>query len=441
MALLQHAGQASRDDEGTMPVASTTLPEPASGGPSGASIPPPPMISSMAPPPSPPAPERSLPQPSSLGQSSGGFATTTMGSLGPMTQSTVPPPKMSMMPPPTVSTLPPPPSGTAPQPIEEMWAQMGSMGPPQSLPPPTVTSLAPPPPEKPTVEQQLQPPPPPQKLDHHGKHIPLLDPPPFPSVPMPDVEGLGKSLKLAIEPSTLKSYTSFCFLACTIVYYMPIVTCICWGQDTDVVYWLGYGWVAAIALPFIWLLIFAVQNGGRFKQPRKFIMVFAMLLGCVMFAGIGGDYYGGARLAATKLISSDCSDFFPEKKQLHIAYEAASKIYTACQNDKTVTYWVNTVEDCPGYTESSPHWRQWQYLKSVEARFGCAGFCQERAGTGLWYPSLQTQDPCDEAIGRKMQAIQKQALGMLSYACIAFFCFMIWGFMVFPSLKQYIGLK
>lgn len=331
-----------------------------------------------------------------------------MGSMGPP----------QSLPPPTVTT-------------------MGSMGPPQSLPPPTVTNLAPAPP----VEQQLQPPPPPQKLDHHGKHIPLLDPPPFPSVPMPDVEGIGKSLKLAVEPSTLKSYTSFCFLGCTIVYYMPIVTCLCWGQDPEVLYWLGYGWIAAITLPFCWLLILAVQVGGRFKQPRKFIMILCMLLGCIMFAGLGGDHYGGARLTATKLISSDCSDFFSEKQKLHRAYEAAREIYTACQNDKTVTYWVNTVEDCPGYSESSPHWKQWQYLKSVEARFGCAGFCQEREGTGLWYPSLQTQDPCDESVGRKMQAIQKQALGMLVYVCVAFFCFMIWGFVVFPSLKQYIGLK
>lgn len=261
---------------------------------------------------------------------------------------------------------------------------------------------------------------------------------------MPDVEKLqselGRSLTNSFEPSKMKSYTYFCFLGCLILYSMPIVACICWGLDPDIKYWLGYGWVSAVVLPFIWLLILSVQV-HRLEQPRKFIMILSMLLGCIMFAGIGGDYMGGARLAATKLISSDCSDFFSEKQQLHQAYEAARKLYLACHDNKNVDHWISSVEDCPGYSESSPHWKRWQYLKSVEGRFGCAGFCQERERTGLWYTALETRDPCDEAIGRKMQAVQKQAFGMMSYACIAFFFFMIWGFIVFPSLKRYIGLR
>merc|ERR1719399_1764845 len=140
-----------------------------------------------------------------------------------------------------------------------------------------------------------------------------------------------------------------------------------------------------------------------------------MISGLIVFAGIGGDYARVARLTATKLISSDCSDFFPEKHQLHQAYEAARKIYMSCRNNKTITNWINSVEDCPGYSESSPHYKRWQYLKSVEARFNCAGFCvQQHGATGLWYPSLQTQDPCDESVGLKMQAIRQQAVGMLS---------------------------
>jgi len=196
-----------------------------------------------------------------------------------------------------------------------------------------------------------------------------------------------------------------------------------------------------MVLPFVWILILSVQCQS-FKVPRKFIMILSMLLGCITFAGIGGDYMGGARLTATKLISSDCSDFFSEKQKLHQAYEAARKIYMSCHNNKTVTYWISSVEDCPGYSESSPHYKQWQYLKSVEARFNCAGFCVQQHGqTGLWYPSLQTQDPCDESVGRKMQAIRLQALGMLCYVCTVFFFFMIWGFLVFPSLRKYIGMK
>lgn len=315
------------------------------------------------------------------------------------------------------------------------------MGPPQNLPPPpTVINLAPPPTEA-TIEQQLpKPPPPPQKHHHNSKHVPQLDPPPFPSVPMPDVEGLlGKSMQHAIGPSIQKVYAYYCFLGCAILYYTPFVTCICWGQDPDIKYWLGYGWVSVIFLPFMWILILSLQI--RFKQPRRFIMILAMILGCVMFAGIGGDYYGGARLTATKLISSDCSDFFPEKRKLHEAYETARDLWVHCRTNKTITYWINTIEDCPGYSESSPHWKQWQYLKSAEGRFGCSGFCQERGQLGLWYPSLQTQDPCDESIGRKMMAVHKQALGILIYACVAFFFFTIWGFLVFPSLKVYIGMK
>lgn len=386
-------------------------------------------------------PQESMPPIAGTVISSGTMPFPMMGSMGPSNpiQNTVPVQMDGKRPP-----EPPPQVGSTPQPVEVMWSKMGDMPPPQSVPPPPsrelTGSVRPPPP--PDMRSELPPPPPPPQKHHHHKYLdfPALEPPPF-SVPMPDVDELKKTFTDAIEPTILNKYSSYCFLACIIVYSMPIVTCMCWGQDPDVKYWLGYGWIAAIVLPFVWVVAFVWQC-QRFTVPRRFIMILAMLLGCIMFAGIGGDYMGGARLTATQLISSDCSDFFSEKKELHEAYEAAHKIFTACHHNQNIHHWISSVEDCPGYSEKSPHFKRWEYLKSVEARFNCAGFCvQRRGGTGLWYPSLQTQDPCDESIGRKMHAIRQEALGMLCYACTVFFFFMIWGVLVFPTMQKYIGLR
>merc|ERR1719316_2360997 len=123
------------------------------------------------------------------------------------------------------------------------------------------------PPEPPPQVGSTPQPAPPQKYHHH-KYLdfPALEPPPF-SVPMPDVDELKKTFTDAIEPTILNKYSSYCFLACIIVYSMPIVTCMCWGQDPDVKYWLGYGWIAAIVLPFVWVVAFVWQC-QRFSAPK-----------------------------------------------------------------------------------------------------------------------------------------------------------------------------
>merc|ERR1719316_1664263 len=324
-----------------------------------------------------------------------------MGSMGPSNpiQNTVPVQMDGKRPP-----EPPPQVGSTPQPVEVMWSKMGDMPPPQSVPPPPsrelTGSVRPPPP--PDMRSELPPPPPPPQKYHHHKYLdfPALEPPPF-SVPMPDVDELKKTFTDAIEPTILNKYSSYCFLACIICLAVP----------------------ALHSAP-------KVHHDSRNATRLHNVCRHRWRL------------HGWARLTATQLISSDCSDFFSEKKELHEAYEAAHEIFTACHHNQNIHHWISSVEDCPGYSEKSPHFKRWEYLKSVEARFNCAGFCvQRRGGTGLWDPSLQTQDPCDESIGRKMHAIRQEALGMLCYACTVFFFFMIWGVLVFPTMQKYIGLR
>lgn len=235
-------------------------------------------------------------------------------------------------------------------------------------------------------------------------------------------------------------FVAYSFLGLLITWFHPGVICTCWAFDADVRYWLGLAWPWVAVLIVFWVVLLANQL-HRHKRPHKWTLIILMIGTCVTYCGIGGDYMTKSNLAAAQLLSSDCSHLFQEKHELHKAYIAAREIFQACQKNKTLDRFVASVEDCPGYDESSPHFDRWLYLKSAEARYGCVGFCvEELERPGLWFPAMWTRDPCDDAIGRKMRALYNTSVLILGYALGAFFLFVVWIITVNPSLRKYIDM-
>jgi len=178
-----------------------------------------------------------------------------------------------------------------------------------------------------------------------------------------------------------------------LIYYMvsnPVVDY--WIDDTTC-------W-SLILIPVIILIVHVVNT--RAGKPVKYAILAGLVLpSLILFyfsnltmsvAGLGGG-----------LFSIDCN-INPEKAALQKSWDKAAELYKGCIEKTVATQNVTEeylvanfrVQDCTEYAAAlKPNERRWNYLRMIEERESCTGFC--KPGPHLWSKNL-SRDSCSVAI-------------------------------------------
>lgn len=236
-------------------------------------------------------------------------------------------------------------------------------------------------------------------------------------------------------------YSTFVML---FIWAFPMAQLVSWAYDDDIAFWLGSPWpISIFLLPVFWATLYWLQ--AKREVPSMWILIILVLIPCIIFDAIGGDYMNKANLYANQLLANDCTALFDTKYRLNHAYNEARGFLAKCIADGDANQPFFTIDDCPGYKTKMAEdglTSEWEYLKRVEARHFCVGFCEpDSVSTGMWYTSVQARDACDQAIGQKLIFVKQQSVKMLSYSVIISALFIVWALLAFPTMHQTIGLS
>lgn len=203
------------------------------------------------------------------------------------------------------------------------------------------------------------------------------------------------------------------------LYSYPIATCTYLGFQDHVAYWLGrwclFVWLIPLLLTWGYLCI--VSRRVR----RKVVILTCIIVPCAIFFIIGNVYLHNSSTTASQLLADDCGTFL-RKRELETAWKAAEKVWTKCVDEMTATginrteaARITKVHHCKGYDELySVYGEKWEYLKDLEVRRQCAGWC--KTNHALWTFS-DVKDSCSTSVGLKMQlAVRRTSLQIFTFS-------------------------
>lgn len=172
--------------------------------------------------------------------------------------------------------------------------------------------------------------------------------------------------------------------------YNPVVN---YWMDTESCWTL-------ILIPIIILIVHVIQS--RAGRPVKWALLAGLVLPSVILF-----YFSGLTLAVgglgSMLFSVDCNTV-DEKAALQKSWDSVAKVYkdciekTAAMSNVTEEYLATNfrVQDCTEYPQAlKPNERRWNYLRMLEEKESCTGFC--KPGPHLWSKN-PSKDSCGVAI-------------------------------------------
>eukprot|EP00929_Paragymnodinium_shiwhaense_P036261 TRINITY_DN19452_c0_g1_i1.p2 TRINITY_DN19452_c0_g1~~TRINITY_DN19452_c0_g1_i1.p2 ORF type:complete len:249 (-),score=48.85 TRINITY_DN19452_c0_g1_i1:38-784(-) len=158
------------------------------------------------------------------------------------------------------------------------------------------------------------------------------------------------------------------------VFFPPFVLCLSLS-GADISYFVGRGWMIALAIVPLLLLVPFLHMWIR---PKKWpFYLFSVLIPAVVFACVAGVIRVRSDTAHNALMQRDCF-VMKEQMTLHRAYMAAMDFYIPCATQWQLQgYSTPTINQCAHYEVFAKDYPQeMHYLQNMEMRFPCAGICR-----------------------------------------------------------------
>lgn len=191
----------------------------------------------------------------------------------------------------------------------------------------------------------------------------------------------------------------------------PLMLCFSMGRCADAAYFLGSWPLIAVVIPPMLFVLYIVQR--QMTLPKVSLLI-ACLVPAALLALIGGIYRDHLLTQESAVANSDCTAFV-EKRELQHAYSIGTEVLTACASQSGGLDFVETIKTCPQYREASRGYEgELEYLKDLETRFQCAGFC---AGGPRLFRFVGTPAvSCRRFVLEELRGSRVQATVVLYYA-------------------------
>lgn len=222
---------------------------------------------------------------------------------------------------------------------------------------------------------------------------------------------------------TLALFLMFSYLFVGIIY-------LCFDRDSA--YFIGR-WPL---ISLIWVLIFGVAHAYHVKnkRPSRQLMMGMVFPAAVTFFLVFWLIMHTSERITHLLNSAECTRA-AELRELHRAALDARAFHAQCLN---ATGEHRLIHYCPGYEEAlneGSHERNWNYLRSMEYAYGCAGFCNPDQEIAMWtYQGFQ--DTCANSVANVMKSkVSSTSFRLMMYSVVVIFGFLAWIELLIPSIK------
>lgn len=216
---------------------------------------------------------------------------------------------------------------------------------------------------------------------------------------------LGPTVKSPADalPLLASSFPSAFTLLCLSAFAIPTRNMFHIGQDENVRWWIGSGFLLAAAwiLPVLYAVTHLVHLArGR---PMKLAVVVCLVGSCIFLAVVSDALLKDATRLSRSLLSEDCSSF-GRKQELEVQLQEARSFFNECVDSSSEKHASGPrvaaaslrITDCPGYAGAEVgRSGGWSYLRFLEERYRCSGWCSEQ--DALW-TSEKTEGHCSAVV-------------------------------------------
>mmetsp|Transcript_16084 Transcript_16084/g.50537 ORF Transcript_16084/g.50537 Transcript_16084/m.50537 type:complete len:280 (+) Transcript_16084:116-955(+) len=203
--------------------------------------------------------------------------------------------------------------------------------------------------------------------------------------------GWGGAAEKADEAWLWELFPEAFACGCLLLFAAPVVKTFDLAFDPLVLHWVGDGLKVVAALPLVFVAVgYALHRAWH--RPSK-IAVILSLLGSSLMLGFQAHRLAMMSMElGDRFAASDCATF-PAKYALEREWQRASQFHATCKRNSADGRSL-MVQECPGYALEAPQHPSWDFLKTLETTYGCAGWCKEHEP--LWTLS-KPQDSCSFA--------------------------------------------
>lgn len=188
-----------------------------------------------------------------------------------------------------------------------------------------------------------------------------------------------------------------------LLFLYPICLLIYVCRDWNIKLWVARNFVAwwLLLLPLAYLIIYVIHWCRG--QTYKTVVVLTLLVSSATLFLASCLMMSTATWAWVSLAATDC-ETWTEKRDLEIAYRAASTFFDNCIAEKVArthatsaeALEVMRIEDCSGYDDQLDTYPDWKYLDYLETNLHCGGWCTAKS-ISLWSFSTP-KDSCSDAV-------------------------------------------
>jgi hypothetical protein len=193
-------------------------------------------------------------------------------------------------------------------------------------------------------------------------------------------------------------------------FFIPqVMLCMQIASNDDVQQFIGTG-IAQLGQYAI-ILILLLPLAHLVVRLTPWALVLSIWVPAFGFCSIGWYYWNQTYGTVAALQSRDCTGF-PIKADLQMSYDGALELYNTCSGLIT-----SSIEDCPHYQslwENSPE--QFNYLRSLEHRFQCAGMCA--SARRLWQLPGAAAPACSLFVAEWVRGAESSAQFILWYSVV-----------------------
>lgn len=195
------------------------------------------------------------------------------------------------------------------------------------------------------------------------------------------------------------------------IFIPPVMLCTQMASNGDLKFWVGAGLAQLGQLMALPIILIPMMHFSVKFTPWGFLL--SVWIPAFTYVGIGWHYWNETHSSVNTLQSQDCLPWKqPGKADLQTSYDQAQHLYLSCADLVTTS-----IEECPQY------WNLWDmsqtdfnYLKSLEHRFQCAGVCT--SAMRLWETPGTSAPACSLFIAEWIKGAMTSATFVLWYSVV-----------------------
>mmetsp|Transcript_126080 Transcript_126080/g.251736 ORF Transcript_126080/g.251736 Transcript_126080/m.251736 type:complete len:256 (-) Transcript_126080:41-808(-) len=170
----------------------------------------------------------------------------------------------------------------------------------------------------------------------------------------------------------------------------PLVKAMHLARDPLVTTWQGTVPQMVFAMP---LALIVIAHGiHRLKHGPRRRAIILSLVGSSVILGIQANHIGvNALELSNSFAASDCQSPL-EKHKLEKSWQEAQKFRVQCPLTKE-----HLIQRCPGYETAEAKSPDWKFLRELEQRYTCAGWCEPHMPLWTFHTG---RDSCSDVVAQ-----------------------------------------